>query len=182
MILTISGYPGSGKSSVAKDLASVLGFDYVSIGSLLRKMSLETHQSLLKISEKAERDKSIDYYLDSHLKQLSNKDNLIVDARLGFYFIPKSFKMFFVVNLIEAARRVRKSRRKTENSKFFLLILFEVFRRRLSEFRRYWKYYNIDLNNFNNYDLVVDTSKLNEEEVLSLVFSFLVDKGVVDAL
>ncbi len=181
MILTISGYPGSGKSSVAKKLASALGLTYVSIGSLLRKMSLETHQSLLEISEKAERDKSIDNYLDSHLRQLSNDDNLVVDARLGFYFIPKSVKIFFVVNLLEAARRVHKSNRKTE-SKFFPLLLFELFRRRLSEFRRYWNYYHVSLNDFDNYDLVVDTSLLNEEEVLSLLLSFLVDRGVVDEL
>ncbi len=182
MIISISGYPGSGKSSVARGLASVLNFNYISIGSLLRKMSVESRKSLLEISKNAERDKSIDYYLDSHLKKLADKDHLIVDARLGFYFIPKSIKLFFVANLLESAKRIYKSSRKTENSRFFLLILFEVFRRRLSEFKRYWKYYHVDLTDFNNYDLIVDTSSLNEGEVLSLVFSFLIDKGVVNVM
>jgi cytidylate kinase len=40
-----------------------------------------------------------------------------------------------------------------------------------SEARRYKKYYNIDINDLNVYDLVVDTGRFNEAGTLAIVLA-----------
>ncbi len=179
MIISISGSPGSGKSTVARSLASVLGYDYISIGSLMRELSAIWHKSLIDLSREAEHDKSIDSFLDNHLKALSNKNNLVVDARLGFHFIQNSVKIFLVANPFVSALRIRNAHRASENLSFPKLF-FEVVRRAISEKRRYKKYYDVNLYTLSNYDLTVDTSNFSVDEVLSLLLSFLVDKGVLN--
>ena len=87
MQITISGLPGSGKSTVAKKLVETIGYDYYSIGSLMREIAEEKGVSLHNLSLMAESDFSIDKELDEKQKKLKNKDDFIVDSRLGFHFI-----------------------------------------------------------------------------------------------
>ncbi len=178
MIITISGEPGAGKSTVSKKLVSLLNMKYFCVGKLLRQLSLKRGESLINISKKAERDFSIDNYLDSHLRSLTKKDNYIVDARLGFYFIPNSFKIFLKVNPLIGAKRISNDKR-IEEYVAFKQLLAEIKRRKKSEALRYKKYYHIKLDDRKDFDLIVDTSHLCVEDVVSIILQSLIDKGVI---
>ncbi len=60
MIITISGKAGSGKSTIAKQLAKKLGLKHYSTGDFMRQMAKDKGVSLLELSRIAEKDKSID--------------------------------------------------------------------------------------------------------------------------
>jgi len=64
MIITISGKAGSGKSTVAKQLAKKLNLKHYSIGDIMRKLAKEKNISLNELSKLAEKDKTIDLTLD----------------------------------------------------------------------------------------------------------------------
>ena len=106
MKITISGKVGSGKSTVAKLLAKKLSLEYYSIGTIMREMASERGLSINEFSKKAENDKSIDIELDTRQKEIGKKEKFIMDSRLGFYFIPDSFKIFLDVDIKEAAKRI----------------------------------------------------------------------------
>ena len=180
MIITISGSPGSGKSSVSRLLAKRLGFRHYSIGDLMRTLAEKRSVSLLELSRKAESDKSIDQELDRMQTELGEKqDNFIIDSRLGFHFIPDSIKIFLEVNEREAARRIFHHLRKEEKENTSLEKTLENIRRRKqSERLRYRKYYQLDCYQKSQYDLTLDTTNLTIEQTVERIMDFLKNKNI----
>lgn len=93
-LITISGTLGSGKSTVAKLLAERLGYAYYSTGMAQRKIAEQRGLTTLELNAAAERDKTIDAQIDGVFEKLVQENkNYVVDSRLGFFFIPTSFKV-----------------------------------------------------------------------------------------
>ena len=167
MIITISGTPGSGKSTVGKGLAKALKMKFISIGDLMKSLADKKKLSLIELSKQAEKDEKIDHYLDKELKKLSKKEkNLVVTTRTGFFLLPKSIKIFVKCNLKIAAERilrdVKKKKRKSESEIKTSEDALKLIKDRLkSEKKRYKKYYGIDYLDEKNYDYILDTTKLD---------------------
>ena len=160
MIITIAGKPGSGKSTVAKLVAKELRYKHYSIGNLMRQVAKEKNVSLLKLSRLAEKNPKIDLLLDKKSALLGKqKDNFVMDTRLGFYFIPHSIKIFLDVNLNTAAKRILKNKRKNEKYKNIKEAKKKLLERMKSEKMRYKKYYNINHFDKKHFDIVINTSK-----------------------
>ena len=177
MIITISGSPGSGKSTVARMVALKLGLRHYSSGDFLREIAEKRGLSLLEISRAAEKDRSIDAELDERTSGLGKNENgFVMDSRLAYHFIPDSFKVFLTVDEKEAARRVfgdvksKKGGRKVEKeSTTFAATLAAIRERKKSEQRRYAKYYKLDPYALKQYDSVIDTSMSSPEEIASSI-------------
>ena len=177
MIITISGVPGSGKSTVAKLVAKKVGFKHYSAGDFMREIAAKRNLSLLEISKVAEKDRGIDKELDERTVKLGKEeDDFVMDSRLAYHFIPNAFKVFLYVDAKAAAKRIfgdirkKKEGRKVEKESTTLAATLSAIRkRRRSEELRYKKYYNIDLFNKKQYDLVVDTTKATPEEVAAKI-------------
>ena len=100
MIITISGKPGSGKSTVAELIAKRLSLKHYSIGNFMREIAKEKGISLLELGKIAEKERWVDDELDKRQIELGGReDGFVIDSRLGFHFIPKSVKIFLDVNL-----------------------------------------------------------------------------------
>ncbi len=174
MIITISGIAGSGKSTVAKLLAKKLNYRHYSIGDFMRELAKERGTTLLELSKQAEEDQSIDKELDKKQIELGKtKDNFVIDARLGFHFIPQSKKIFLEVNLNEAAKRILKEKRQHEQYKDIQESIEKIKTRINSEDKRYKGYYNLHYHNKDNYDIVIDTTNLTIKQVLNKILNFL---------
>ena len=115
MNLSLTGNLGSGKSSLGKELIA-RGFEIVSSGDIFRGLAAEKGVSIVEMNKIAETDKSIDKMVDDRTIALGkSKDNTIFDSRMGWHFVPDSFKVFVMVDLMEAGRRVyNDSLRKAE--------------------------------------------------------------------
>jgi cytidylate kinase len=174
-IITIAGRPGSGKSITSKTLAKELGYDHFSSGDLFRKLGEELGLDVLNTNLNAEQNKSIDHAVDAKLRELGEtEDNLVIDSRTAWHWMPQSFKVFLDLDLDVAAQRIianmDEERMKSENvpsdNHEYALQLQE---RLNSETRRYKSLYEIDPYDTSNYDLVVDTDKNSIEKVVHII-------------
>lgn len=171
MIVTISGRPGSGKSVVAQRVASELEFEHVSAGDFMREMAEERGLTILELSRRALTDDDIDRAIDERTVRFAQeRDDFVLDARLGWHFIPDSFKVFLEVSLDEAARRIYGAGRGSERENMDLASTRDAIRSRTAtEHERYLTYYGLDYTEHDQYDLVVDTSELTVDEVVSII-------------
>lgn len=181
MIISISGDVGSGKSILAKKLAGQLGFKKYSSGAIWRRLAKERGMNLEKFNKLGERDSSADRLIDDYQKKLGEKkDNFIIDGRLSFYFIPHSIKIHLKVSPAEGGRRIwhdfKNKLRKGEiavKSPTLKEAISKLKARQRSERKRYKKYYQIDVADLKNYDLVVETTSLTVNQVFKKVWQFL---------
>ena len=167
MIITISGRAGSGKSTVAKQLAKKLKLKHYSIGDLMRQIAKERNISLNKLSKLAEKDESIDTALDKKNIELREEDNFVIDGRLTAHFIPYAdLKVFLDCNDNARAERILKDERKEEKSRNIKELIKKIKQREQSERKRYKNLYNVDYQDKNLYNLMIDTTDLSVNEVL----------------
>ena len=174
MIITISGKAGSGKSTVAKILSEKLNLKHYSIGDLMRAMAFEKGINLLELNKIAERDKSIDFELDNKLKELGKaKNNFVVDGRLTAFFIPHAdLRIFLETDDEVRAERILRDKRQQEKSASLKETIESIRKREASEKKRYQKYYGVDYIDRKLYNLIIDTTKLNPNEVVGKIVGF----------
>jgi predicted cytidylate kinase len=178
MIITISGHPGSGKSTVAKLLAKKLGFKHYSAGEFMRAMAAERGTTLEELTKVALKDRSIDDEIDRRTVELAKKeDNFVIDSRLGWKFIPGAVKILLTINPEVAAKRVFAQMRPDEKENTTLEATSKNQEKRLSaEIERYSKLYNVDYTDPKNHDFAVDTSVLTPDEIIAKIMEFLEKK------
>ncbi len=167
MRITIAGTPGSGKSTVAKEVASKLGLKHYSVGDFMRFIAKKRNVSLLELNKLAENDGGwIDQELDDMQVRIGKTDNFVIDSRLGFHFIPDSIKVFLRCSDSVAAKRVYTHLRDEERENTTLSqTLSNVKRRKLSEKKRYETYYHLNITKTDMFDLIIDTTELKPEQV-----------------
>ncbi len=163
-IITITGNLGAGKSTTGKAVASLLSYTHKSTGDFMRILAQERGVTLNELSIAAETDPSIDEILDNSNKELVSMENIVVDGRLAWFFIPESFKVFLKLKPEIAAERILKDtenkNRQNESGNFHTKdsILNAINFRLESERKRYKDLYDInDHQDETNYDCVIDT-------------------------
>ena len=173
MIITISGTPGSGKSSIAKAVAKRMNYRFYSAGDVRGQYALERGMTIDELNKLAEKDPASDLLVDEYMRQISAKeDNIVVDARLGFYFIPNSIKVFIDADADVRANRILKSSRKDEHYNNFNEAKKAIQRRIESDIRRYRHIYNINPYETRHYDLMVDSTEKSIESAAGEIYRF----------
>ena len=172
MIISISGMPGSGKSTVAKILQKRLGMKRYYMGGMRREMARKKGMNIEQLNEIGEKEAWTDREVDDFQKELGEKeDNFIIEGRTSFFLIPKSLKVFLNVDFMVGAKRIYDDVRKNEgerNERRYkdLADAARAIRKRLdSDIRRYRKYYGRDIYDLSQYDLVIDTTNMTPEQV-----------------
>jgi cytidylate kinase/H/ACA ribonucleoprotein complex subunit 4 len=164
--ITISGPPGSGKSTVAALLAERLKVDLFSTGALFRSLAKEVGLSLEEFGRRAEGDWNIDRALDERMLQLlREKEQGIFEGRLTGYLAHRhgipAFKVYLDAPLDVRVRRIMKREGGT-----CAAVQRAVEERERSEQQRYERIYGLDLQDRSYYDLVIDTSSRGPEEIV----------------
>lgn len=176
-IITIAGKPGSGKSTASKAVAEELGFQHFSSGDLFRAIGKERGIDVTQTNLAAEKEKDIDYLVDQRLRDIgATEDQVVIDSRTAWHWIPESFKVYLDLDLEVAAKRILQSideaRIESEHIPKEPAMYAEALQTRLdSEGRRYKALYSINPYDQANYDLVVDTASNGPEEVLAEILS-----------
>ncbi len=176
-IITLSGKPGSGKSSTSDKVAELLSYTRHSSGDMVRNILSKSHMTLEEYNEKANDDHELDTKVDEELRSLRSKKDIVVDSRLGFYWIPESFKVYLDLDIDIATARIYKdavtnsSRSAVGTSSTSLgTVSKQVRERMLNEQNRFRRLYGVDPYNKNHFDLVIDTSRQNPQSVAIAVF------------
>ena len=171
--ITLSGELGSGKSTVANYLISKMPFKIVSAGLLFRQLAAKHGMSAKEFNEFIESDPKYDHYVDDTMAELGRTDEKIIfDSRMAWHFVPSSFKIYLYVDVDTATERIFNDvGRVSESYTDKATARREIIDRRKSELLRYQNFYHCNLDDYSNYDLIVDTSHATREEVNELVFN-----------
>lgn len=178
MIITLSGSPGSGKSSVAKLLAKKLSYKYLSAGDIQRIMGKERGMSIHKWDRYVELHPEVDRMVEDRMLAEGKKCNTVMDWRMGFHFAKNAPKIFLYVKPAVGAKRIYKEHRSSEAENTTLLLTKKnMVARHRKLVRRLLQLYKVDYSNKKNYDLVIDTSNMTIDETVEKIVHFLKTKG-----
>ena len=169
--ITISGFPGAGKTSVGRKVAEKFGCNFYSMGDLRGKMAMEKGMTVDELNKVGENESWTDNDVDLYQKELGVKeDDFVIEGRLSYHFIPQSVKIFLKVDLEEGAKRIFSDQRDDEDDVDSLGEMADMIRRRIgSDKKRYAKYYGVDCYLESEYDVVVDSTRLGIDEVVDVV-------------
>jgi cytidylate kinase len=170
-IITIAGRPGSGKSTASRLIAAELGYEHFSSGDLFRAIGKERGINVTQTNKAAEHDQAIDKLVDERLVSIGKtQDQVAIDSRLAWHWIPQSFKIYLDLDLEVAARRILGSmdakRIEHEHIPADPKEYAAALQHRLDlEATRYKTKYDINPYDKSNYDLVIDTEENDREQV-----------------
>ena len=169
MRITISGPPGSGKTTACSKLSEKLGLEAVIFGKIFRELAAEKNLSLVELGAIAEQDPSIDKMIDSRILEIARaNDNIILESRLSAYMCARNdipaFKIY-----IDASPEVRMSRIGVREGETVEEACAKTVDRQKSEAKRYKMYYDIDIEDKSVYDLVINTDDLDPDQVVEKI-------------
>jgi cytidylate kinase len=167
MLITISGPPGGGKTTVATAIADAFDLDHVSGGDVFRSLAEERGYSLVEFNALAEEDDSIDRDLDRRLRETArDRDELVLESRLSGWMAGDYADLRI---WLDAPLDVRSDRIAEREGTDPETARRETKAREDSEKRRYREYYGIEFEDQSIYDLAVNTGRWGEEAVVDVV-------------
>lgn len=152
MLVTISGLPGSGKTTVAQLVSRQLGLPYVYAGDLFRREASRRGLSLEAFGRLAETDESIDRGLDRLLAEEARAGDKVLEGRLAAHWARVQGIPALTVWL-EAAESVRAERIAQREGGVATDVLPRMREREASDRRRYQAIYGVDYRDPALYDL-----------------------------
>lgn len=177
-LLTIGGRPGSGKSTVSKMVAEHLGYAFFSTGAFARELAIERGLTLEAFNELVAEDGSLDELIDKEQQHIeSSKEQYVIDAHLGFYFVPSSFKVYLDISLEASAKRILNDRkaelrkRSGDTMETYEEALERTKKRIQNHVDRYKEHYGVNPYDTSAYDLVIKTDMLTPETVTDIITS-----------
>lgn len=167
MLLTVSGPPGSGKSTTAELLADAFDLDHVSGGDIFRELADERGYTPLEFNKLAEENDQIDRDLDRRLREIAvEEDELVLESRLAGWLAGEQADFRF---WLDAPPQVRGERIAEREGKDPERATGETKAREASEASRYLEYYDINIQDLTIYDLSVNTARWEPDAVLDML-------------
>jgi cytidylate kinase len=174
MIITISGVPGAGATTVAESLAKRLKYKLVTVGELHKRLaeeegiaSSEFEKAWIKGMKSPHEWKLFHNRLDQMQKDLARKHkNLVVNGKLSAFQIPwADLKILLVAPLEVRAKRV------AEREKITKAKALKSIKEREELERKEWRnIYGFDyVQDKDVYDFVINTSHWNSEHIAELI-------------
>jgi cytidylate kinase len=165
MLITISGVPGSGKTTVAKLLAARLGLPHVYAGDLYRQEARRRGLTLEQFNALCERDHSIDRSLDADMAARARQGDVVLEGRLAGYLAAADGLDALKVWL-DASDEVRAQRVAQREDADWRAVLEENRARHGSDSKRYKTIYGYDLADTGVYDVVLTTDARTPETLV----------------
>jgi len=166
LLITVSGPPGCGATTLCNRLSAAMDCPYVSGGDIFRELAEENDISLNQQIAEADTSDSIDRALDDRLQSIAEKwgaadKPFILESRLAGWLAGEHADLRLWLDAPEAVRLDRIDGRVETEA--------EMRVREVSEAGRYQSYYDIDVDDREFYDLQINTARWDKEGVFDLV-------------
>lgn len=166
-IISIAGDLASGKGTIAQILSEEFNYTIYKNGEYARKLARERGLDITSFNIYLKDHPEIDREIEkSAAEYAKDHNNFIIDARLGWYAVPESFKVYITVDIDEAAKRAFNdpNRKSTECFATIQEQKEDMQRRYKLENERYWDLYKVRKEDMSNYDFVIDTTTITAQE------------------
>lgn len=197
-IITISGEPVSGKSTVVKRIKEKyekMGFNVhiIQTGHFFREVIMEEYRKMYPdrkdakladvqadeafASKRSEIDKIVDDEMRRKGIQINSvarpNDVYIIDSRLAWYNIPDSYAVRLTVDEQIAGERAFADETRGPEDRYETVeeAVRKTAERKKGEIERYKKKYGVDLSDPDNYDLIVDTAYADIDELADIIIA-----------
>ena len=170
--ISLAGDLGSGKTTVTDLLLAATGAERYSTGKIMRELAAARGMSIDEFNKSIEGDRAVDRMIDDGLKALSDDPrDLVIDSRMAWHFTRGTFRVYMTTEPEIAAARIMAAGREGESFKTLDEAVSRIAARRESEVKRYSEFYGVDITDFSNYDLVIDTSFAAPEAISDGILS-----------
>lgn len=165
--IIVAGDVGTGTTTLAKALAEKLNFKYISTGDFFRKYALE-HS--IPLWDKKSVPDSVDQEIDKKFFELMKNDaGYVFDTHYGGYFardLKDVFKILLICDPKVSEDRILK------RDHTHLETVEDIRKRRAENLSKFNKLYNSKSPEEKEYfNLVIDTTKTNQEETFNTALS-----------
>ena len=165
--MTVSGPPGSGKSTAAPALADAFGLEHISGGDIFRELADERGYTPLEFNKLAEEDDQIDRDLDARLQEIAReRGDVVLESRLAGWLAGDHADFRFWLDAPVSVRGARIADREGKDPE---AAAEETAARESSEAKRYMEYYGIDIEDRSIYDLSMNTARWGEDAMVDLL-------------
>jgi len=173
-VIVISGWAGSGKTTVSKRLAEKYGLRYLAGGYAFQQVVSahggadwwETEEGKQFVKDR-ESNLRIDAEVDKFLNREAEKGNLVMDCKAQPWLLKYGFKIWF-----DASRKVRAERVSKRSKVSVSDVLKQLKERDETDARIYETLYGFRLGPDKDvFDLIVNTDDLNQEQAFKKVDS-----------
>ncbi len=168
MLITISGLPGSGTTTVSRLVAEALELERIPGGEVFRTMAAEAGMTLAEFGQHARTHPDIDIELDDRLTEHARGGGCVIESRLAGWLVTRAgipaVRVWIDCGDEERARRVAE-RDGTSTAQ----ALLDNATRASVEHTRYLAVYDIDLTDRHVYDLVLESTQAPPERLAERV-------------
>ncbi|MET0902074.1 MAG: (d)CMP kinase [Acidimicrobiales bacterium] len=170
MLITISGLPGSGTTTVSRLVATALHLDRVPGGEVFRQLAAESGMSLAEFGEHAQHHPDIDRELDDRLEARAREGSCVIESRLAGWLAARADLLAVRVwidcdEAVRAARVAERDGTSPEQSRR------DNAERAALERARYLAAYDIDLDDRTPYDLLLDSTSESADTLAHTVIT-----------
>lgn len=171
MIIAISGPPGSGKTTIGKELASRLSFDFISGGLVFRELAKKNGVSVMDLNRMAESDPKIDREIDNMLVVMAKEaKNAVVESHLAGWLLRD---MSDITIYVWAPLEVRAQRIAKRDGISYGEALDQIIQREWSHYTRFLRYYGFDITDLSFYDFVINSGFLSVDDTVKIILEYI---------
>lgn len=168
LLVTVSGPPGSGASTLSRRVAEELGVQRLDGGDLFRELAEEHDMSLTQLQAKADEDPDIDRRLDERLQRTAevwgaSSKGFVLESRLAGWLAGNRADLRVWVDAPEEVR-VGRTRDRQE-------MTAEMRVREVTEAGRFDAEYGVDLADTSFYDLSLNTARWSVADCVDIVLT-----------
>lgn len=176
IVICVCGMTASGKSTVARRIAEKYRLRLFSGGDALKTLAIEMgykpldrgwweSEEGLRFLQQRLRDPDFDKKVDKKLLEQAKKGNVVLDSWTMPWLFKRGYKIW-----IDASKKVRAKRLAKRDSMILGKAIKVLEKKEKATKTIYSKLYGFHLGeDFSPFDLIIDTERLNEDEVFHTV-------------
>lgn len=190
IVIAIGGPGGSGSTTIAKMLANHFHLKNIYAGDLFRKAAKEKDYEYFEefLQEISKGGNHLDYEIDELMQEYAKQGNVVIDSKIyGALAKTKKFKCDVSIWLnakldVRIKRHLEKEHVKGINKlRRYFQIKQELKKRYRIDKEKYWRLYKVRYDKpALYYDIVLDTSDIDEQKTFDLILKRIEDGGYIE--
>jgi cytidylate kinase len=163
--IAISSHSGCGNTTATNNVGTTLGLKVVNY--TFRDLAEDLGLRFEEIQEQAAKSRIYDFLTDLKLMRASLRSRVVVGSRLAGWLVDADLRVWLHAPLEARAKRIFQ--REPDKHAGYESVLYHTLQRDEQNRKRYLEVYGIDINDRNDFDIIINTEKLTAEQVSSLI-------------